>query len=139
MSQSSSQAWAFYRDVAKSPTVWTVRDTGGFPSVMTSTGKRASPFWSTRSRVEKIIKTVPAYAGFEPVEISWVEFCSKWVPGLVRDGALVGVNWSGPRAAGYDIEPERLVRNVDAVGPPMKADGQLRGSQDADHTLSGDA
>jgi hypothetical protein len=39
MSQASSQAWAFYRDVVKTRTVWTERDPGGFPSVTTSTGK----------------------------------------------------------------------------------------------------
>jgi hypothetical protein len=25
------------------------------------------------------------------------------------------VNWSGKRATGYDLEPENLVRNVEAV------------------------
>jgi hypothetical protein len=67
------------------------------------------------SRVERIIKTVPAYAGFKPVEIPWDEFCSKWVPELTQDGLLVGVNWSGKRAVGYDIDPESLKRNVEAV------------------------
>jgi hypothetical protein len=33
----------------------------------------------------------------------------------VRDGFLVGVNWSGKRAVGYDIEPENLVKRVEAV------------------------
>jgi uncharacterized protein DUF2750 len=115
MSQAASQAWAFYRDAAKNRAVWTLRDQGGYPSPKTESGRRAMPFWSTRSRVEKIIKTVAAYAGFEPVEISWVDFRSKWVPGLQRDGLLVGVNWSGKKALGYDIEPERLRQSVEAV------------------------
>jgi hypothetical protein len=115
MSQAASQAWAFYREVAKSRVVWTVRDAGGFPAPMTSDGKRAQPFWSSRSRVERIIKSVPAYAGFEPYEISWDEFCRKWAPGLQRDGLLAGVNWSGKRAIGYDMEPEQLVRCVEAM------------------------
>ena len=114
MSQAASQAWAFYREVAKTRVVWTVRDEGGFPTV-TSSGKQAQPFWSSRSRVERIIKSVPAYSGFKPYEVSWEDFCSKWVPDFVKDGLMVGVNWSGKRAVGYDIEPENLVRSVEAI------------------------
>ena len=115
MSQAASQAWAFYREVAKTRVVWTVRDEDGFPLPMTSSGKRAQPFWSSRSRVERIIETVPAYSGFEPCEVSWEDFCNKWVPDFVKDNLLVGVNWSGKRAVGYDIDAENLVRSVEAV------------------------
>lgn len=115
MSQAASQAWAFYRDVAKSRVVWTIYDAGGYPAPVGDGGKRAQPFWSTRSRVERIIKIVPAYAGFTPEEISWETFCAVWVPELTSDGTLVGVNWSGNRAVGYDMEPERVKRNVEAV------------------------
>lgn len=115
MSQAASQAWAFYRDVARNRVVWTVRDDGGYPALRTGSGQRSQPFWSSRSRVERIIKTVPAYRGFEPVEVSWEEFCSEWVPSLSRAGYLVGVNWSGKRAVGYDMEPAHLMRNVETV------------------------
>lgn len=115
MSQAGSQAWAFYREVANTRVLWTVRDAGGYPAVLTASGERAQPFWSSRSRVEKIIASVPAYSIFEPSKISWAAFCKTWVPGLVRDGILVGVNWSGPRARGYDIEPERLQQSVQSL------------------------
>jgi hypothetical protein len=115
MSQAASQASAFYRDVAKTRLVWTICDEGGYPAPKTSSGQRAQPFWSSLSRVEKIIKTVPAYAGFKPVEISWDEFCSKWIPELTQDGLLVGVNWSGKGAVGYDMEAERLRWHVEAI------------------------
>jgi hypothetical protein len=82
---------------------------------MTSSGKRAAPFWSSRSRVERIIKTVPAYSAFEPYEISWDEFCNKWARELAEESFLVGVNWSGKRAVGYDLEPKRLIDCVEAV------------------------
>jgi hypothetical protein len=82
---------------------------------MTSSGKRAQPFWSSQSRVERIVKTVAAYSGFEPYEVSWGDFCKNWVPQLIKDDLLVGVNWSGKRAVGYDIEPQNLVRSVEAV------------------------
>lgn len=115
MSQAASQAWAFYREVAKKRIVWTVRDAEGFPAPESSQGQRAQPFWSSRSRVEKIIAAVPAYRGFTPNEISWSDFCDKWLPELAAAGHLVGVNWSGPTARGYDREPEAVRRSVQCV------------------------
>jgi hypothetical protein len=47
--------------------------------------------------------------------VSWDDFCTTWVPGLAQVGLLVGVNWSGKRAVGYDLEPEQLVRDVKSV------------------------
>ena len=113
MSQSASQAAAFYRDVAAGRRVWTVKDDGGFPAPKTSSGERAQPFWSSLSRVERIIRTVPAYAGFHPHELSWDEFRDRWIPGLTKDGLKVGVNWSGPRATGYDVEPASVQTAVE--------------------------
>jgi hypothetical protein len=115
MSQAGSQAWAFYREVAAKRVVWTVHDEGGFPAPKTDTGQRSQPFWSSKSRVEKIIRTVPAYGGFSPFEITWEDFCTRWVPGLTKDGILVGVNWSGNNAVGYDFEPEQVQKNVQSV------------------------
>jgi hypothetical protein len=115
MSQAASQAWAFYRDVARSRKLWTVRDARGFPAPANSSGQRAQPFWSSESRVRRIIKNVPEYSGFEPVELSWLEFRERWVPGLESDGLLVGVNWSGPRATGFDLSPSLVVRSVEAL------------------------
>ena len=114
MSNSASQASAFYEQVATSGSVWTIRDSGGFPAPLNSDGIRAMPFWSSLSRAELIIKNVAAYKGFYPVEISWQDFKSKWVPGLEKDGELVGVNWSGDRAKGYDLSPATVVSNVEA-------------------------
>jgi hypothetical protein len=118
MSASASQAAAFYREVAKQKKVWTVRDSSGYPVPKGSDGRRAQPFWSSPSRVEKIIKTVPAYAGFSSVEISWDDFVQKWVPGLSKDGLKVGVNWSGARATGYDLKPEEVKKAVEALFDP---------------------
>lgn len=114
MSQAASQAWAFYRDVAKNRILWTIRDEGGFPAPKTTEG-RAQPFWSSLSRVQRVIKSVPAYQGFLPHELSWAEFCERWVPCLTNDNILVGVNWSGARALGYDIEASTVQQSVEAV------------------------
>jgi hypothetical protein len=58
---------------------------------------------------------VPGYAGFEPYEISWEDFCAPGVPGLIKDNIKVGVNWSGKRAVGYDIEAKKVREYVEAI------------------------
>lgn len=115
MTQAASQASAFYREVAAGRSVWTIRDRGGYPAPKTSSGQRSQPFWSSRSRAETIIATVPAYASFWPEEVTWADFCASWVPELAADGVLVGVNWSGPRALGYDLVPGDVQRHVEAI------------------------
>jgi hypothetical protein len=103
MSASSRQAVAFYREVAQTKTVWGIKDLDGFPAPVGRDGKRAMPFWSSQSRALNLISTAEQYAGFVPVAIDWEIFCNRWVPGLERDGLLVGVNWAGSCATGYDI------------------------------------
>jgi Protein of unknown function (DUF2750) len=114
VSQAASQAATFYREVVERQRVWTLRDERGFPAPQTPHG-RAQPFWSSRSRVERIIENVQAYRDFEPVEIGLNEFVERWLPGLERDGLRAGVNWSGNRAIGYDLEPAVLRKAIDAA------------------------
>jgi hypothetical protein len=113
--QSASQAAAFYREVAERRLVWTIRDDGGFPAPLNHSGERVQPFWSSRARVERIIATVAAYRDFTPFEITLDVFLERWVPGLTKDGILVGVNWTGGRATGYDIAPVRIAECIAAV------------------------
>ena len=115
MSASASQAAAFYSEVAAHRSLWTIRDGGGFPAPRNHDGARAQPFWSSKSRASLIVSTVPAYAGFEVVEITWDVFRDRWVPGLERDAILVGINWAGPRATGYDVAAGDILRNVLAL------------------------
>jgi hypothetical protein len=115
MSQTASQYAAFWRDVKRTRMVWTVRDAGGVPAPKTAEGTRAMPFWSSLTRVQKIIRTVPAYRGFAPHEVQWDEFRDKWLPDLASDGYLIGVNWSGPGAKGYDISPADILKAASAI------------------------
>jgi hypothetical protein len=85
--------------------VFTIEDNDGIPAPENRDGCRAMPFWSTRSRAERVIATVPAYAKFRVRELSLEEFAARWLDDLERDGLLVGVNWSGAAATGYDVEP----------------------------------
>jgi hypothetical protein len=121
MPQAASQAWAFYRQVAQERVVWTIRDAGGFPAPVNLSSQRAQPFWSSRSRVEKIIATVPAYGGFQSYSVTWTDFCEKCLPELVAHGYLVGVNWNGPLARGYDLEPEFVRKAVQSIIDQLEA------------------
>src|SRR2546428_8271330 len=111
MSQAASQAAAFYREVVASGKVWTIRDAGGFPAPRSGSGHRSMPFWSSLAGVERIIKQAPAYAGFESVELTLEEFRDTWLDRLEKDQLHVGLNWTGPRATGYDIRAS-TVRQV---------------------------
>jgi len=115
MSNAAAHAAAFYREVAESGVVWGIRDVGGFPAPVASNGKRAMPFWSSESRALVVIREVSSYGDFSPVPIAWEVFCTRWVPGLLGDDLLAGVNWSGHSASGFDISPIELQRNVEAL------------------------
>jgi Protein of unknown function (DUF2750) len=115
VSQSASQAAVFYRDVAQTRTVWTLRDAGGYPAPKNHEGSALSPSGHRAHERERIVSTVAAYAGFDVVEVPLDTFIEKWLPGLEEDGLHVGVKWSGPRATGYDIEPGSVRASLDAA------------------------
>jgi len=112
MSIYSVHSTAFYKEVAQNCCLWTIRDESGFPAPFNNDGKRAQPFWSSKSRVERIIANVEAYSGFEPVELKLQIFLERWIPGLTKDGILIGVNWSGNSATGFDISPSQVAENI---------------------------
>ncbi|MFE2165419.1 DUF2750 domain-containing protein [Streptomyces sp. NPDC059447] len=56
MSQSDSQAAAFFRDVHKSRVVWLVRDEEGMPTHHSADGTRSLPFWSTSAHAQRAAK-----------------------------------------------------------------------------------
>ncbi|MBQ1782352.1 MAG: DUF2750 domain-containing protein [Gammaproteobacteria bacterium] len=115
MSIAAANAATFYREVAEAGVIWSIKDASGFPAPVASGGNRAMPFWSSESRALSVISGVPAYSGFNPVPIQWQIFCDRWVPGLTGDNLLAGVNWSGSSASGFDISPNELKRNVEAL------------------------
>ena len=116
---SAAHADAFYREALRDGRVWGIRDDNGFPAPIAADGARAMPFWSLRSRAERAIATVDAYAGFQPVPIELGEFRSRWLPGLTEDGLLVGVNWSGARATGYDVAAAEVEASFAASEPAI--------------------
>jgi hypothetical protein len=117
VSVSAPQADAFYAEALRERKVWTLRDAAGFPAPINGDGLRSQPFWSLRSRAERIRESVPAYAEMEVVELGIDSWRERWLPGLERDGLLVGLNWSGERATGFDLEPAEVERSLAARQP----------------------
>ncbi|OMI17216.1 DUF2750 domain-containing protein [Leptospira weilii] len=91
MRSSAAQYHQFFIDIKKYKIVWTLRDGKGFPSPMTSSGKRSMPFWSSLKRVRNIIEYSDAYSLFKPHEISYQDFVDRWLPGLKKDNLLEGL------------------------------------------------
>lgn len=115
MSPSAVQYQDFFDDVIKSRIVWAIKDEDGFPAPENAEGRRAMPFWSTLNRVNGIIAKVPAYRGFQPYEITLDMFIEKWLPGLRKDRLLVGVNWTGPNATGYNEAPDKVLKTIKMI------------------------
>ena len=113
MTQSSAQLVQFFSEIAKYNMVWTIKDNNGFPAPLGTNGKRAMPFWSSKIRAETLIQNVNAYHGFQPISIDIYVFQSSWLLGLKKDNLLVGINWTGKNATGFDIEPEQVLKNLE--------------------------
>ncbi|WP_231510981.1 DUF2750 domain-containing protein [Arthrobacter sp. UNC362MFTsu5.1] len=109
VSTSAAHASAFYSEILHHQEVWTVRDANGFPAPAGPDGQRSMPFWSRPSRVERIVASVPDYRDFDVVSLPLQQWRSNWLPGLQGDGILVGLNWSGTRATGFDVSPDAVL------------------------------
>ncbi|MGW3033450.1 DUF2750 domain-containing protein [Streptomyces sp. NPDC001178] len=56
MSQSGSQAAAFFRDVRQNQVIWFVQDDDGSPTSLSVNGTRSLAFWSTSTRAQRAAK-----------------------------------------------------------------------------------
>ncbi|MEY9850885.1 hypothetical protein ABH923_000563 [Leifsonia sp. EB41] len=114
MSTSAAQASAFFEEIGADGSIWTIEDDGGVPAPVGTDGRRAMPFWSLRSRLERVTASVPAYRGFQTREIPRVEFETRWLPGIRRDGLLAGLNWAGAEATGFDLTADEVLMRLKA-------------------------
>jgi hypothetical protein len=83
--------------------------------IVESNGAQVQPLWSSRKRVVKIIKTVKGYEDCTILGIHWSEFENMWIDQLAKEGILLGVNWSGPNADGYEMAPHLVAQSVKAA------------------------
>jgi hypothetical protein len=111
MSTGALHATAFYEDLVKTRAVFTFVDDDSF-LVYRIGAAEVVPFWSTRSRLERVCELHPKYCAYAMEKIPLSDFLEKTLPLLAEDGARVGVNWSGPRLSGYDISVDDVRRNI---------------------------
>lgn len=125
VSQSGAQAAAFFREVARHRQVWHVRDEQGSPAPVTSSGKRAAPYWSSQARAQRAASIWGG--GLWTVSVSVEGWRDNELPGLADGDYLVGINWSGPRLVGWDFTvAEVLNRLAHALGEGPYADTPRR-------------
>ncbi|MET8411260.1 DUF2750 domain-containing protein [Streptomyces sp. NPDC005195] len=113
MSQSGSQAAAFFRDVRQSGVVWLVRDDDGSPTSLSSDGTRSLPFWSTSARAQRAAKIWGHDLRVESVSLE--DWRARELPDVAREGLMVGINWSGPRLVGWSFTPTEVLNRLAAA------------------------
>lgn len=122
MSLSGAHKAAFRREATQEGRVFSVRDPGGFPAPADGDGgRRAVPFWSKPTRAQLIVKHVAAFRGFEVVQVPVDVWLSDWLVHLEHDNMLVGVNWAGNRATGFDLTPGQVLSWFAELEDPVPA------------------
>ena len=101
MSQSGSQAAAFFRDVRRNRVVWLVQNDDGSPTHLSADGTRSLPFWSTSARAQRAAAIWGNELRAESMPLD--TWCERVLPDAARDGLVIGVNWSGPRLVGWSF------------------------------------
>jgi hypothetical protein len=110
MSQSGAQAAAFFREVAEHRLVWSVRDDQGSPAPVTSSGKRAVPYWSSEGRAQRAARIWGQ--GLRPVSVSMETWRTAELPKLAEADCRVGINWSGTRLVGWDFTVDEVLNRL---------------------------
>ena len=60
----------------------------------------------------------PSYSTLDPAELDLARWRERWLPSLQQDGLLIGLNWTGPRAKGYDFTPNEVIARLNAATVP---------------------
>lgn len=112
MSISAAQSSEFYEQVVRERRVFTFLEDGSF-LVHPVEGREVVPFWSSRSRLERVQRAHPKFRGYELDETALDAFLTRTLPDLAAENIHVAINWSGARLTGYDVAVAELVRNLD--------------------------
>jgi hypothetical protein len=123
MGFSGASAHVFYDDFINNNKVWTLRDSDGYVVLGDDSGRSVAPFWSSLSRINKMVKVI-SLEKCEIVEINGDDFFNIIIPKLTSRNIQVGVNWSGKNATGYDMPAVQLKEiieiNIKARADEMK-------------------
>ncbi|MEU6102746.1 DUF2750 domain-containing protein [Streptomyces flaveolus] len=117
MSTSGTQAAAFFCEIARTRTVWWVRDEDGSPMPASSSGQPAFPYWSSQTRAQHAAQLWGPQ--FRAVAMPLDHWRSAALPDLAGEDVRVGINWSGQHLTGWDFTVSEVVnRLAHALGEP---------------------
>jgi hypothetical protein len=94
LATTESAAKRFFERVRASGEVWGLRDeNGGWAQSPSHDLEGASVilFWSDRAHASHC--ATAEWTQYVPAVIALREFANAWLPGMARDGVLVGPNW----------------------------------------------
>ena len=111
MTVAAAQYHDFARQVSAGGGVHTFVSNGEY-LVFNIDGREVVPFWSSSSRLDRVVAMHPKYAAYERQVMPLSEFLD-WLPELEAQGIHIGVNWSGAKLTGYDVEASRLAALID--------------------------
>ncbi|MFE7707298.1 DUF2750 domain-containing protein [Streptomyces sp. NPDC057486] len=89
VSTSGAQAAAFFREIARTRTVWWVRDDDGSPTPVSSSGQPAFPYWSSKTRAQHAAQLWGHQ--FRAVPMPLDHWRSAALPDLAKDNFRVGM------------------------------------------------
>jgi len=102
MSNAAAAYDRFKEQAVRDGRVFTLKEKGD-QLVFRVAGYEVIPFWSSRSRVERVQYVHPNLRAFEIHERTLSDFLAL-LQKLEADGVRLGANWSGKRLTGYDVE-----------------------------------
>ena len=102
----------FVEEVASSDLIWTIEKNGEFVTSPNRNGTKCFPWWSSRERVLKQIKDVPAYKGYVQSGYEWSTFLREWVPSLKEARCLLGINYAGEENTGFDLPIDEVINAI---------------------------
>jgi hypothetical protein len=117
MTSGVPQANIFYSQVSETREVWFGVMPGNIFLEFVSTNKDrgAIPVWSSKSRIERLIKLNPDLLGDVSIRgTDWDSFKAHIVPIFKEKNLMAGVNYSGKNLSGIDIEIDLLISQVEA-------------------------
>ena len=103
----------FVEEVATEGIVWTIEKNGEYVTSNNRYGTKSFPWWSSRERVLKQLKQVPAYKGYKQIGFEWPVFLNEWVPSLKQTNCLLGINYAKTENVGFDLPIQEVINAVE--------------------------
>jgi len=109
----NEKRWEIFVDeVIKEGVVWTLHKDEIYATSNNRYGTKCFPLWSSKDRVLKQIKSVPAYEGYSPIGFYWEDFLEDWISHLKQNKCLLGVNYGRKENIGFDLPIDEVVSAI---------------------------